>query len=299
MGVRGFVKRVSQSVEESDRDRLTAFCDELGLAPLDALPLRTPVRFAGEITSLRIVPRAGAPAVEITVSDGRAAAVAVFLGRARVEGDDAGPAARPRRRGDAGGQRERRVQPGLRAVGLAVTAARAGDQAEPGNPSPVPVRISRISSSESGVTSASTSSPGVEHRLAPRDHEVILAQDRDDRGLAWQGHLRDRTARPRWRPRRGSPRRAGRAHPRTAGSPPACPTLTASSTMAVMSVGVDTKRSTPQFSLNIHSFFGWLTRAMTRGTPELLLRQEGDHEVVLVVAGGRHQDLALSRGPPP
>lgn len=86
MGVRGFVRRVSRSVEDSDRDRLTAFCDDLALTPLDELPLRTPVRFAGEITSLRIVPRAGAPAIEITVTDGRAAAVAVFLGRARVRG---------------------------------------------------------------------------------------------------------------------------------------------------------------------------------------------------------------------
>src|SRR5687768_18368752 len=30
--------------------------------------------------------------------------------------------------------------------------------------------------------------------------------------------------------------------------------------------GVDTDRSTPQFSLNIHSFLGWFTRATTRGT---------------------------------
>ena len=44
------------------------------------------MRFAGEIKSLRIVPRAGAPAIEITVSDGRGSAVAVFLGRARVRG---------------------------------------------------------------------------------------------------------------------------------------------------------------------------------------------------------------------
>src|SRR5262245_49734525 len=44
------------------------------------------------------------------------------------------------------------------------------------------------------------------------------------------------------------------------------PTLTASSTRAVSRCGVDTDTSTPQFSLNIHSFFGLLTRATTRGT---------------------------------
>ena len=86
MGVRNFVKRVGQSTEDSDRVRLTAFCDTLGVTPLDALPLRTPVRFAGEVTSLRIVPRAGAPAIEATVKDGRGSAVAVFLGRGRIRG---------------------------------------------------------------------------------------------------------------------------------------------------------------------------------------------------------------------
>ena len=86
MGVRTFVKRMGQSVEDSDREKLLAFCDSLGVTPLDELPLRTPVRFAGQVTSLRIVPRAGAPAVEVTVQDGRGSAVAVFLGRGRVPG---------------------------------------------------------------------------------------------------------------------------------------------------------------------------------------------------------------------
>ncbi len=86
MGVRGFIKKVGQSTEESDRVQLVDFCDGLGLTPIPELPLRKPVRFAGEVRSLRIVPRAGAPAIEVTVSDGRAAAVAVFLGRAKLRG---------------------------------------------------------------------------------------------------------------------------------------------------------------------------------------------------------------------
>ena len=44
------------------------------------------------------------------------------------------------------------------------------------------------------------------------------------------------------------------------------PTLTASSVSAVSRWGVDTATSTPQFSLNSHSFWGWLTRATMRGT---------------------------------
>src|SRR4051812_17719810 len=90
MGVRSFVKNIGQSVEDSDRQKLRAFCDRLDTTPLDQLPLRTPVRFAGQVTSLRIVPRAGAPAIEVTVQDGRGAAVAVFLGRGRGRGPTPG-----------------------------------------------------------------------------------------------------------------------------------------------------------------------------------------------------------------
>src|ERR687894_621761 len=49
------------------------------------------------------------------------------------------------------------------------------------------------------------------------------------------------------------------------------PTVTASSTKADISRGVDTATSTPHTSLNIHSFFGWLTRPTVRGTPNSVL----------------------------
>ena len=42
------------------------------------------------------------------------------------------------------------------------------------------------------------------------------------------------------------------------------PTVTASSTSADISRGVETETSTPQSSLNSHSFFGWFTRATVR-----------------------------------
>ncbi len=85
MGVRKLVDRMTKSVEETDREDLSAFCDDLdGLTRLDQLPLRVPVRFGGEISSVRIVPRAGAPALEVTITDGRASVVAVFLGRRKI-----------------------------------------------------------------------------------------------------------------------------------------------------------------------------------------------------------------------
>ena len=68
--------------------------------------------------------------------------------------------------------------------------------------------------------------------------------------------------------------------------------MTASSTSAVMRCGVDTERSTPQFSLNSHSFFGWFTRAIDAGHAELLLGEQRDDEVVLVVAGRGDDDVA-------
>ena len=49
------------------------------------------------------------------------------------------------------------------------------------------------------------------------------------------------------------------------------PTLTASSTSAVMMRGVDTDTSTPQASSKSHSFLGLLTRATVRGTPYSVL----------------------------
>jgi hypothetical protein len=85
MPLRKLVGRMTKSVEDTDREHLAAFCDDLeGVTPLDQLPLRVPVRFAGEITSVRIVPRAGAPAVEATINDGRGSVVAVFLGRRKI-----------------------------------------------------------------------------------------------------------------------------------------------------------------------------------------------------------------------
>ena len=47
--------------------------------------------------------------------------------------------------------------------------------------------------------------------------------------------------------------------------------LTASSMRAVIRRGVETATSTPHDSSNIHSFFGLLTRATVRGTPNSVL----------------------------
>ncbi|MGH8979045.1 MAG: OB-fold nucleic acid binding domain-containing protein [Acidimicrobiia bacterium] len=86
MALRKFVDKLTKPVEELDRQELTAFCDRLHSTPIDQIQPRVPTRVAGEIRSVRIVPRAGADALEVTVSDGRAAVTGVFLGRRKIGG---------------------------------------------------------------------------------------------------------------------------------------------------------------------------------------------------------------------
>jgi hypothetical protein len=80
------MKRLTRPVDELDREALGKYCDRLGVTPMDHVTARTPTRVAGEIRAVRIVPRAGAPAVEVTVSDGRGSVVGVFLGRRKIPG---------------------------------------------------------------------------------------------------------------------------------------------------------------------------------------------------------------------
>lgn len=80
------MKRLTTPIEELDREELEQFCSALGLTPITEITPRTPVRIGGEVRSVRIVPRAGAPALEVTITDGRGAVTAVFLGRRKIAG---------------------------------------------------------------------------------------------------------------------------------------------------------------------------------------------------------------------
>jgi hypothetical protein len=86
MALRKMVERLTRPVGELDRRALEQFCDELGLMSMTEVEPRTPVRVAGEVRSVRIVPRAGAAALEVTITDGRGAVTAVFLGRRKITG---------------------------------------------------------------------------------------------------------------------------------------------------------------------------------------------------------------------
>jgi hypothetical protein len=86
MELKRAVHRLTAPVHELDRERLTDFCDDCGLMPITDMVVRTQVRIGGEVKSVRVVPRAGAPALEVTITDGRGTATAVFLGRRKIAG---------------------------------------------------------------------------------------------------------------------------------------------------------------------------------------------------------------------
>src|ERR671931_628644 len=87
MGVKNLVNRLTKPVEETDREKLVEFCSQLeGCQSCDQLEPRKVGRAVGEVSSVRIVPRAGAPSLEVGVTDGRGQVTAVFFGRKKIAG---------------------------------------------------------------------------------------------------------------------------------------------------------------------------------------------------------------------
>ncbi len=87
MALRRLVEKITpKSVAELDRAKLDQFRIDQDAHALDAVGDRQRVAVAGEVRSVRIVPRAGAPALEVLVTDGRGAVTAVFLGRRKIIG---------------------------------------------------------------------------------------------------------------------------------------------------------------------------------------------------------------------
>jgi hypothetical protein len=84
--LRKFRDRLTKPVEQADRERLAAWCSTTGCPQLDDIVERRPVRVGGEVRSIRIVPRAGADALEATITDGHGVLTAVFLGRRKILG---------------------------------------------------------------------------------------------------------------------------------------------------------------------------------------------------------------------
>lgn len=84
-----FTRATTPADELHDAD-VAAFCDGLHCTAIPELEPRRWVRTAGEVRATRSVRLGGAPAFEVTVSDGRGRVIGLFLGRARVGGLDEG-----------------------------------------------------------------------------------------------------------------------------------------------------------------------------------------------------------------
>jgi len=82
--------RLNRSNEDLHAESLQVRFDDASCARIAEAADRGPVRVRGEVAGLQVVPRAGAPSLEVTVDDGTARAVAVFTGRKRVGGLDPG-----------------------------------------------------------------------------------------------------------------------------------------------------------------------------------------------------------------
>lgn len=86
MGLSDLKRRLTASVQQLDQARLQDRYQGLGLTPIAEAPLRQPVRLGGEVQETRVVPRAGAPSLEVTVADGTGRAIVIFTGTKKIHG---------------------------------------------------------------------------------------------------------------------------------------------------------------------------------------------------------------------
>ena len=87
MAIKKLFQRLSVPVSQLDQARLRDFCAALpGVTPITELVPREEAALVGEITTLRIVPRAGSPSLEATISDGTGTVAASWTGRRRIAG---------------------------------------------------------------------------------------------------------------------------------------------------------------------------------------------------------------------
>lgn len=88
--LKGIRRKLTQSINEIEEERIGARFEDLDVVSIAEAPTRVPTQLAGEISGLQVVPRAGSPSLEITLTDGTGHASAVFTGRRRLGGVDIG-----------------------------------------------------------------------------------------------------------------------------------------------------------------------------------------------------------------
>jgi hypothetical protein len=85
-------ERLAVPVAELDARRLQRRFQGVRVCPIGEVVERRPARFGGEVRSQQRSSPLGRPMLRVTVSDGTGTAVAVFTGRRRIRGLEAGSA---------------------------------------------------------------------------------------------------------------------------------------------------------------------------------------------------------------
>jgi RecG-like helicase len=85
-------ERLAGSVADLDARRLQRRFNGVEMSSISDVAERCPVRFGGEVRSQHRSSPGTHPMLRVTVNDGTGSAVAVFTGRSRVRGLDAGRA---------------------------------------------------------------------------------------------------------------------------------------------------------------------------------------------------------------
>ena len=88
----GLQERLAGSVAELDARRLQRRFNGVEMSSISEVVERCPVRFGGEVRSQHRSSPGSQPMLRVTVNDGTGSAVAVFTGRSRILGLDAGRA---------------------------------------------------------------------------------------------------------------------------------------------------------------------------------------------------------------
>jgi len=87
MALKKLFQRLTTPVSELDQERLRRFCESRpGVTPIVDLQPREEGTVIGEISSVRIVPRAGSPSLEATITDGTGTLLVVWTGRRKIAG---------------------------------------------------------------------------------------------------------------------------------------------------------------------------------------------------------------------
>ena len=87
MALKNFLHRLTASVEELDQEQLREVStSHPGVVSIGDVVPRQKSTVVGEISSVRIVNKAGAPWLEVTVSDGTGKLVAMWTGRRQIAG---------------------------------------------------------------------------------------------------------------------------------------------------------------------------------------------------------------------